>query len=212
ADASQLGEDAVACAQRSGDDIALAIAVSERAVSTTGYEKAARHSETAIPILKRIGDESGLAIMCSVTGYQALAEHGDEDALPWLETGLAAARRSAQPFVMAHVSGNLGLAHLFAGDMPRASEAFDDTLALPPLTAADHLVGEALKGMAAVAAARGDLETAARLEGAADVNASTRVTAPTEAHVEDLLAERHLAPARARLGPDEWDRQRRAGA
>jgi len=56
-------------------------------------------AETAIPILKRIGDESGLAIMCSVTGYQAVAEQRYEDALPWLETGLGAARHSAQPAI-----------------------------------------------------------------------------------------------------------------
>ena len=211
AEASTLGEDAVTLARRSGNDNVLATAVTERAIATTGYERAARHAEAAIGILERIGDASGLAIMCSVTGYRALAEERHGDALRWLEAALETARGGASPFVFVHVNGNLGLARLFGGDLSGAFAAFNDALAVAHDVGADHVVAEVLKGIAAVAAERGKLALAARLEGAADAHDSVRVEAAAEVRVRTVLGERFLTPARARLGSSNWDRERGVG-
>ena len=93
-----------------------------------------------------------------------------------------------------------------------AAEAFNEQLTLcrDVRFSSETLVWGGVTGLAAVAAARGEPERAAKLIGAAAGYADNPITA-AEAPVYDRLNERFLEPARAALGEAAWDRARREG-
>jgi hypothetical protein len=113
------------------------------------------------------------------------------------------------PFLLALVYGNLGLAELLGVQLEPALAAFRAEL----VTARAHgfvpFYFEGLLGIAALAAAAGDDVRAAALEAAAWVHAD-RPPEPAEIPVYDRVTERFLAPARERLG-EAWEAAAAAG-
>jgi hypothetical protein len=104
--------------------------------------------------------------------------------------------------------GNVGLTALFTGDPATAREAFQDELKLCRALVHLPFMWEGVGGLAAVAAARGDLDRAARLFGAAGAH---RYGEQDNA-IDARLHATYFQPARSRHGPDAWDAASREGA
>ena len=102
----------------------------------------------------------------------------------------------------------MGLEGLFSGDLGRARNAFADQLQLCHEDGVTWLAAEALSGLAAIAARKGDLDRAARLLGAATAAGPW----DGDADVAEQLEEQFFAPARAIYGEDRWNEARATGA
>jgi hypothetical protein len=111
----------------------------------------------------------------------------------------------AREELVAGAHGNASLAALFAGDLAGAREGFAMELNAGVRLTDDLLVGEALSGLGAIAAASGHDELAARLLGAADA------TGHADPVIGERLEEQFFAPARERLGKGAWEAARAAG-
>ena len=114
------------------------------------------------------------------------------------------------PELRFHFRTNQGLAWLFEGHIDEAAVAFGDALAVCRAASSEHLVDETLLGAAAVAAARGHLSRAARIEGAA-----TRHATVSQAHGEVTIRARLLGlleDPRNAYGAERWDRAGAEGA
>src|SRR5215203_2635621 len=104
------------------------------------------------------------------------------------------------------VRGNEAIVSLLNGDLDAARRAFHEELRLSRAQVVLPMVDEALTGLAAVAAASGELDRAARLLGAAvryDPDAD-----PYTARLES----KYFEPARRSHGAAAWDASARAGA
>jgi len=126
-----------------------------------------------------------------------------------LEESLALCRRLGDRSGIALALEQLGRAALEGGDPARASALFAESLALRRDLGATARLIACLEGLAAVAGVSGQDARAARLSGAA--------AALRESFGVPLLAvdrardERHLDPARIRLGAAAWDAAWQAG-
>jgi predicted ATPase/DNA-binding SARP family transcriptional activator len=207
--AKRLAEEAVAFAERSGDDHVLAHALTNRALVQEGFESIAAATRPAIAAVRRIGRLDELARLCSVAGYTGIAAGKERAALPLLEEGVRAARASSGDRLKL-VLGNLGLALLFLGDFEGAGAALVETMAVSVWAVDDPLVDEPLLALAVVHAQRGDDEDAALLEGVANAHPSLNRHAD-EAIVWDRLSAM-LAAAKERLGAEAWQRAAARGA
>jgi hypothetical protein len=113
-------------------------------------------------------DYREVASASSDAAYVALSEDRLPEAISLLDTTLQATDRIDDPRGTMIIHRNVGLAHLFAGDIEHAREAFHRQLRLCAQYAfRDGADLEGLAGLAAVAAAQGRDEVAARLLGAA---------------------------------------------
>jgi hypothetical protein len=101
------------------------------------------------------------------------------------------------------------MAALLTGEIDTARGAFRDQIQLCRELAVLPAASRGLRGLAAVAAAREDLDRAARLVGAAAAHLHGQREHPADAR----LARIFLEPARARSGASAWDAAaREAGA
>jgi hypothetical protein len=112
------------------------------------------------------------------------------------------------PFVQCLAQGNVGLVMLLTGDSARAAQAFNRELRLANQNRYEGHRYEAISGLAAVAAARGEDELAAQLLAAAEAGEPERHPAALNRQLE----QRCFDPARARLGERAWQTARAAGA
>jgi tetratricopeptide (TPR) repeat protein len=158
--------------------------------------------EQAAELLIPLGAFREVAGAYSTAAYVALSEDHIDEATSLLDTALQAASRIDDPWETMIVLGNVGLARLFAGDAEHAREAFERELRL----AIEHrfLKGadEAVAGLAAVAAANGRDEVAARLRGAA--LALGYPPATFDKRIDDRLDRMYIGPARTRYGHAAW--------
>jgi predicted ATPase/DNA-binding SARP family transcriptional activator len=205
-----LADEALEAARASGEEAAIAVALGLGVLVSPRFEDAEPYARAAVGPLAHAGCLFDLALVCNVTGYLALAAGRPGDAVPWLDRGLAAARRLGSPHAVYLVCGNLGLARLFLGDLEFAASAFGDALAVCREAADEELVDETLLGVAALAARRGDLVRAAMLVGAAAAHPTARPSGDEQAIISDLLAE-VVARGRDALGAAAWDRAERDG-
>ncbi len=166
--------------------------------------------ERAARLLTPLGNHRAVAGVHSGAGYVAMSEDRIAGALTLLETGRQAAERSNDPYATMIARGNIGLAHLFSRDLGRARDAFIHQLRLCGQHRFRHEATEGLAGMAAVAAAQGDDDIAARLRGAA--RAFGYAVARFDKRIDDRLEREYLATARIRYGDTEWRRAEQAGS
>jgi hypothetical protein len=107
-----------------------------------------------------------------------------------------------------NLQGNLALAALLTDDTDTARDAFREALVLSRQLVVPLIASEALLGLAALDAMRGDTRRAARLVGAA--------TAHRYDQSQDLVNARldaaFLEDARTRCGADTWDAAMSEGA
>jgi predicted ATPase/DNA-binding SARP family transcriptional activator len=201
--AARLADEAVRVAESSGDDGATARALKRRAVAAENFDAMAAAARPALVMLRRLGHQHEIAELCSTTGYVAIAERREHEALPWLEEGLEAARSSTGgelPVVL----GNRGLAKLFLGDLDGAEVALEESV-VRAWSHDDRHIDETVLALAAAYATRGDLDRAALLAGFA---AAHRVPGrhADEDRVWHRLNDELLGPVRDRVGAAAWER------
>ena len=117
------------------------------------------------------------------------------------------ARRLDDPSMWMLLNGNLGLAALLTGDTEVARHAFREELRLCRELVDRHFISEGLRGLAAVAAVRGDLRRAAELVGASSAHRYGQPFDVLEARLDTAFFD----AARTRYGTEAWDAATRQG-
>jgi predicted ATPase/DNA-binding SARP family transcriptional activator len=195
-------------ARSAGDDGLLGRALGKLAV-VSGDERRAI-LEQAAELLIPLGDYREVAIAYSNAAYGSLIEDSIAEATSFLESALHAVGRIEDPLETEIILSNIGLARLFSGDLDFARDAFEQALRLCAQHNLRELAGEGIAGLAAVAAAQGRDETAARLRGAARTVGYP--PAALDRGIDSRLERDYLAAARTRYGDAAWDADERAGA
>jgi predicted ATPase/DNA-binding SARP family transcriptional activator len=195
-------------ARSAGDDGLLGRALGKLAVVSGEQRRAIL--EQAAELLIPLGDYRETAIAYSNAAYGSLIEDSIAEATSFLESALRAVGRIEDPLETEIILSNIGLARLFAGDLDHARDAFERALRLCAQHNLRELAGEGLAGLAAVAAAQGRDETAARLRGAARTLGYP--PAALDRRIDNRLERDYLAAARTRYGDAAWDADEQAGA
>jgi tetratricopeptide (TPR) repeat protein len=208
--AVRLADEAVRFAERSGEDRALARALMNRALVFKDFDAMAAVARPALAALRKGGHLHDVSGLCSTTGFVAVAERREREAIPWLEQGIEAARSSTSGELSVAL-GNLGLAKLFLGDLDGAEAALVEAVVRRSWSVSDPRVDETVLALGAVYALRGDLDRAAVLAGMAAAN-PTPGRHSDEELVLNRLNDEILGPARERVGPAAWDQAAVRGA
>jgi predicted ATPase len=203
----RYAEQACEHARIAADDALLGVALGRLAAPSTDDRCALL--EHAARLLTPLGNHRALASLHSAAGYVAMSENRLAEALTLLETGLQAAERSNDPYETMIAHGNIGLATFFSHDLEGAHDEFAHQLRLCGQHRFHHEASEGLAGLAAIAAAQGDDEVAARLRGAA--RAFGYAVARFDKRIDDRLERESLATARVRYGDTRWRRAEQAG-
>jgi hypothetical protein len=198
----------VACARATGDPGLIALAAYASALAAGDWRELRARVERAALLLEQAGDAFHLADLFHIAGYRALWSASDDDAAELLARAVALTRELDEPYLWMLVRGKWGLAALLRDDMAGAAAAFRELLELARELVVLPVAFEGLRGLAAVAAHRGDLDRAARLYGAAGMHRYAEPDHPVDVRVHDTF----FAPARARYGTEAWDIAARAGA
>jgi predicted ATPase/DNA-binding SARP family transcriptional activator len=140
------------------------------------------------------------AEVLSTAGMVALTEDAYELSSELGYEALELALQAADPYALATVHGNLGLAATLGGRPQAARTEFRDELLIARAHGFGVFYFEGLLGLAALAAADGDDHRAIVLDAAAWA-LNERAVYASEAPVYDRLEERFVGPARERLGP-----------
>jgi predicted ATPase/class 3 adenylate cyclase len=150
---------------------------------------------------RSIGNLHRLSAMLSRVSYMAMAEGEYEAASELLERATDHAEVLGEPFSLAVIRGNQGLAALFTGDTATAATAFIEEVEISREQVVPSLAAEGIGGLGGVAALRGETDRAARLCGA-----FLEHTRSMQA-LDRRLYEEIFAPARAQAGIEGWDRR-----
>ena len=201
----EYAQEACDHARIAGDDALLGRALGRLAAVSGDRRRAIL--EQAAELLIPSGDYRQVASAYSSAAYVALSEDRIAEATCLLDTALHAAGRIDDPWQTMTILSNIGLARLFAGDLDRARDAFVRALRLCTQYVLHRNAGESLAGLAAVAAAEGRDERAARLRGAAHTSGYPPAT--FDKKIDDRLERDYLAAARIRYGT--WRDAERAG-
>jgi predicted ATPase len=204
ADAVRLAEQAVDRARASGDAPTVAFALGRLAGVVPVAAVEPYLAEATLSLLA-VGNLYELAQLQSNVAYGMLAEGRPEDARRVIDADLA--EQTVDPFVQVNSRGDRGLAALLAGDLMSAGQLFAEQLELCHRHGCVTISREALGGLAAVAAASGEDQRAARLLGALGPEGML-------GHLKILntIEQRFLRPARHRIGAEAWDREQADGA
>jgi hypothetical protein len=167
-----------------------------------------RRVDRAASLLTEVGNVFHLADMLASGAYTALNVGRHRDARDLVERAIPVARELGDPFLWMILHGNLGLAALLASDTDAAQHAFREELTLCRELAVRPFASEGLRGLAAVAAVRGDARRAARLVGAAAAHRYGFPHNPIDARLDAAFFD----IARTRCGADAWDATAREGA
>ena len=206
--ARSLGEIALQHAERSGDDRVIAMALAMMATATPRGERE-RLLDRAREVLTRIGDDRETARVYINAAYTALLDDRPAESMAYSHIARAAAERLGDVVQTMLAMGNIGVAHLFRGEVGPAGAAFRRQLELCLGQAFEFGADEGLAGLAAVAAAEGHLKRAATLLGA---SAALGYPLPIDQPVSDRLNRDYLAPARTAYGEARWHQAQQTGA
>jgi hypothetical protein len=207
--ARALADEAIALAERSHDHATLAFVFRTTAAATHDYDEVVARAEPALVYLRATGDLLYTAWICNLTGYQAIVEGRHQEALRWLNDGLDAARRLSGAHWVFMLRANEGLARLFLQQLDQAHDALSEALAASREAGSENIADEALLGLSAVTALRGEHARAASLAGAA--RAHMTGGSISEDAVWSRLSD-ILATAREQFGHERWDHAERLGA
>jgi predicted ATPase/DNA-binding SARP family transcriptional activator len=196
-----VAEEALERAHAFGDSRLIGSALGQVALGTAPAVEAAALIREAATHLRAAGAVEIATALLSTAGMAALREDEYELSAELQYEALEMALAMAEPFSLASVYGNLGLAALLGGRADTARGAFRDEL----LVARAHGFGlfyfEGLLGLAALAAADGEDRRAIMLDGAAWALREREVYA-SEAPVYGRLEERFISAGRDRLGAE----------
>jgi predicted ATPase len=191
------------------DDLLLGRALSWLAPMIEGDERSAVLGEAA-NLLTPAGDNRSVAWMYTNAAYSELQADRPHHALRLLRLALPAAEKLDTVSTRMFLHGNVGLAHLLAGNLSEARTAYEDQLELCAGQSFRSGPDEALVGLAAISACEGQFERAARLFGAARALGYPNTPAAEPIHAR--LEREYLAAARSRYGPEAWRRAEDTGA
>jgi predicted ATPase/DNA-binding SARP family transcriptional activator len=208
--ARAIAVEALERARAVGDDLLIGSALAQVAFGTVGVSEATALVREAATHLRKAGALQIASAVLTTAGMAALRDDAYDVATALEYEALETALAARDPYSLAFVYGNLGLAALLGGRPEAAAHAFRDEL----VTARAHNFGtfyfEGLLGIAALAAADSDDRRAAVLEAAASMQLD-RPIFESERPVYDRIDERFIAPARTRLGPEAWATAAAAG-
>jgi tetratricopeptide (TPR) repeat protein len=188
-EATAYARQALRHAHESQDSALIAHALSLLAPSVPWEEGQPLYDE-AIALLRGIGSRRQLCVLHSNMAVRAIAEGHYDEALALLRRAIPLAQEDGNPQLMSGCLGDIGLAELLSGEHMRAQDAFVNQIRLCRQHGFRWQAGEGLLGLAAIAAARGDRERAARLTGAAQKTGHRGLAA-----IEVELERRFLADA-----------------
>jgi hypothetical protein len=206
--ASTLAHEALSCARTTGDQWVIAMAAWAEALAAGSPEELRERVEQAATLLKEAGNAYHFADVYHVAADRALAHGSDRDALEFCRRAMPLLHEIGHPFPSMLLRGTMGMAALLSGDVEAAGRAFREQLEQCRELVVLPAASRALAGLAAVAAARDDLDSAARLSGAAVAH---RYDKPYDA-ADTRLEATFLQPARKRHGAMAWDAAVREGA
>jgi predicted ATPase/class 3 adenylate cyclase len=206
-EAHECASEAASLARATGEPVVLAEALEHMALSASTLGDALRLGEQAVRQWRTVGNPRRVTGVQSSLSYAALCFGGDDSAAALVTQALHNATETGDRRALAYVRGNQGLVALFAGDVEQAAEAFTDELRLSVELAVDSLIFEAIVGIAAVHALRGQEQRAAEFAGAAARLSPER----HDPRVAERLNRRCFDAARARLGNDRWQAAEDAG-
>jgi predicted ATPase/class 3 adenylate cyclase len=191
---------ALELARAAQDDFLIAEALGYLA-PTMPLSQGRRLVDEAAARYRSIGNLHRLSAMLSRVSYMAMAEGEYEAASELLERATDHAEVLGEPFSLAVIRGNQGLAALFTGDTATAATAFIEEVEISREQVVPSLAAEGIGGLGGVAALRGETDRAARLCGA-----FLEHTRSMQA-LDRRLYEEIFAPARAEAGIEGWDRR-----
>jgi predicted ATPase/DNA-binding SARP family transcriptional activator len=206
--ADALADEALRYATMAGDDWAIALATYAKTMGVPTTAELRQHVGRAATLLGEAGNIFRLAGLYCSAAYGALWDSSDRDAKELMDAAVHIARELDHPFTWMVVYGNVGLVALLTGDTDAAWDGFREELTLCRELVARPFVAEGLRGLAGVAAVRGDVPRAARLVGAAAAHRYGEPDDPVFARLDAAFFE----PARARCGTDAWDAAARDGS
>ena len=205
--ADALADEALECATTAGDDWVVAMAAYAKTMGASTTAELRARVDRAASLLDEAGNVFRLAGLYASAAYGALWDGDDRDAKELIDAALPIARELDHPFTWMVVHGNLGLVALLNGDTDAACDEFREELTLCRELVVRPFASEGLRGLAAVAAVRGDVHRAACLVGAA---AAHRYGQPDDP-VFDRLHTAFFEPARTQRGAHAWDAAARGG-
>jgi predicted ATPase/DNA-binding SARP family transcriptional activator len=208
--AGALAREQRAVAEQLGDAYHVAMAVARQAWAEPGLVEARGFAAEAALLLRRCGSLHEIARMQLAVVMVALTEEDYEAAEELAVEGLRVADEAGNPFWVMASLGVAGLAALFLERIDVAEQRFREQLAICRRERFEGLEGEALLGLAAVAARAGNSERAAMLTGASELSMQ-RVANEADRPVYERLHARFIAPARLALGESAWARGDVAG-
>jgi predicted ATPase/class 3 adenylate cyclase len=208
--AARYADEALGLATAAGDPWGMAYAAHMKATAVTTIEELRERVPRAASLLAEVGNVFGLAGLFGRATSLALKLGSVADAKAFGERALGITRELDDPFDWMHAQTNVGLAALLDGDIDTARRAVRQALELSRELAIPLVVGEALRGLAAVAVSGDDPARAARLLGAATTHNNELVEDGDDVHVR--LDTIFFRPAKCRLGADAWDAARASGA
>jgi hypothetical protein len=206
--ADALADEALGWATTTEDDWEIANAWDAKAMAASTSAELRERVERAASLLTEVGNVHQLGDLLNSATYGALCVGSDRDAKDFIDRAVSIARGLDDPPMWMVIQGNLALAALLNGDTDTASHAFREELRLCRELVVRPVACEGLLGLAAVAAASGDVRRAARLVGAA----SAHTYGQHQDIIEARLDAAFLAPARKRHATGAWDADARHGA
>lgn len=200
--------EAEALARAVGDEPKRVRATQLMALTAPTLERALELGERVAAGHRRAGAERRLAGFQTSLTYTALY-FADYVAAARIDAeALALAEQVGDPRALSFACGNHGLVTVLTGAAEEAGRAFAQELDVAARYGYHRLLFEAIDGLAAVAAAQGEDELAARLRGAAETTGPDR----HDPVIARQLDARVFGPARARLGEQAWRRAHAEGA
>lgn len=209
--AEQQFEEAEALARGVGDVnlIALALAGRARIALGTDLEAARRLCRTALELTESAGDSQGRSSALHVLGVAAQMAGDLAEAKQAMSQRIEAGRRAGNLALVSSEAGNLCMVERQLGNLSTAERLGREALEIDVRRGDGRSIPWKVNGLAAVAAAAGNLELAARLIGVAD---KTMEAAGGEWPPDELVQYNEtLEILRAGLGSEELERQRTSG-
>src|SRR5262249_39836475 len=209
--ARPLADEGLALARAGGDAWTTAELLNDVGLSSDRDEpdRALRASAESLELRRRLGSEFDVADSLNNLGYMLAYTGRTNEARNFLDEGPALAERIGDMRHVALLLGTLGLAGLFGHRYDEAQRHFAECLRVSRTIGDQRVPLEAIRGIAAIAAERGEIEEAARLVAAVEALHHSYGGTPSggELQMEELFT----APAWAAVDRDAWARAAERG-
>jgi predicted ATPase/DNA-binding SARP family transcriptional activator len=206
--ADTFADEALHWARIAGDDWEVAEASRMKAIAASNIVDLRERVDTAAPLLTGVGNIHQLAMLLTGAAFTALCLGGEHEAVHFAARATPIVRGLDDRYLLMMNSGNRGLAALLTGETATAVNSFREELTLCREIVVRPVAFEGLRGLAAIAALKGDGKRAATLVGAADAH---RYNTPENALDARLEAD-FFEPARMQHRTDAWTAAAREGS